>query len=274
MKLLRLVLLILPLSAMGQIATHSNFKVGFFDQTNAMPNFTPASAFAWTFASIVDRSDVMDADAGTVTAPGGSPTLNLTPDGLSLSARRDFPSFADLNGSFGLGTYQFAITGGTYGGQTGTLSNPEDFFPLSIPYFTNFNDLNSPDPSQPILFTWNEHLTNPSGNVATDFFRVTNLLTNEIVIEASLDPSEMEYTIDPDFLLSATPYRFTIYFNERSFTDGSVNLGTWDSPSTDIGFVNYDYATNITVTTAPEPTSLVLAVMGALVGVARRHRTT
>ena len=258
------------------LATAGDFtidKYGFFYQTS---NSQPTTATDWCFNAYAEASSPLDFSAAQLTPPSGSP---ISLSGGSLLTLPKGPSTystqAQLDAAFADGAYTFEATSGRLSGDTASLTMPAgSFYPTAVPYLnaSSFASLEDYDPSQSLQVTWNSFspdarttypfveffILDPSNGYATLFTADTSTEVSNFT-SATIPAS----TLSPDH-----QYLATLVFSN----DIQTQYAYFSTYNTDI---EKEYFTDITFTTVPEPSSIVLLGAGAiaLYAVARRGRS-
>ncbi len=244
------------------------FRTGDFQQTTANPAFTPADASFWFFTARVFQSAAGDVGSASVTDPGPGSPLNLAPNGNVFAGGGTFGSLADLDAAFPGGTYDYSITGGTLGSDTGSLTLPAThLYVQSVPAFANFNSIQTAvDPAQPFTFQWNSLVANPAADQSLVFFSVYDATSFATVVDSGgLAAATTSFQIPAASLLPDHQYTADVFFSSRQ-NSGTGFANTSEPPGGITGLVGDDYVTAVTFTTVPEPAAGGFAAAGLLTG--------
>jgi hypothetical protein len=244
--------------ARADITFYNVFKDQSYVQTSDAQPTTP-TGFQGTVN--VDASSPSDLTGATVTSSSPLSPMTLTGSNGDYAYPVVFATKAAMDAAFPNGTtYTFTINGGTFGGQTGTLSTPAtDQYAAAVPYFTNntYTTLQGVNAASTINLTFNPYTS--SLNTPLTFIGITNVSTDQLVASVSGPNTLSSATFVANTLAPGTTYDLDIVYSNREVTAGPPGFGTSSA------FYSYDLRTDLIFTTAtsvPEPSTLILGVVG------------
>ncbi len=257
--------------AIAQVEFFRNIKQRTYSQTSAA---APVGPDSYSYVH-----DLFDID-GTLT-PANIGTATVTrPDGVTNTlAANDFgvfvtffgPTFAteaELDASLPSGDYEFAIDGGAFGTQSGTLTQADFNAWNAVPYVTNFDDLGTTFAGEDILVQFDEWT--PSAETTPDrsaiFWSLTNLDTNTITTFGSAAPDGLASIILDGSSIVAGDYRFSLNFSARieDTTDGFEGAFATQA---------FDSITFVEFTIVPSPGGAALITVFTITAAGRRRRS-
>lgn len=205
--------------------------------------------------------------SASVTLPAGSTNpspvvLGSDGNGNLTFAGPNSLTQTGLDGQFNNGTYGFNITGGS-GSYSGSVALTGNAYPAAAPTITNTNWAGGAlvvNPAQSFTLTWNSFSNFNAGDLVglqddsgTFQFNYNTNTTSQFFAAGSLAPN--------------TSYAFTLIFEDVA------NINTSSIPGAP-GQASYIDNTRFTVQTAPEPSTALLLLSGAVLCLRRRTLRT
>lgn len=249
------VCLMAPIRASGQ----TDFTMGGNVYNNTLYQQTsnaPGALTAYWFAIGANAANGGVYDTATATYPGpGSPLDLPAAPGTANTSNASFTystslysSEADLHSDFPYGTYTIAASGASGSVQT-NIDYAADYFAATVPYLTNFDELNGMNPSVGLSVNFPAYTPDSHATEGFIFFTVFDSGGNAVVSNGFLDSSSTSAPIPANSLLPNTDYTFELDYSDRidgqdpinnQYTeqgfdlrdDGAFTTGSVPSPST------------------------------------------
>lgn len=244
---------------------YNTFKVESFNQTSSAQ---PATAAGFSGFANVNASLATDLSGGEVISLSPLSPMGLTGSNGNYAFGMGFGTKPALDAGFPNGaTYTFLLTGGTFNGQTASLTAPAtDDYSATVPYFTgstyltlqNFNTANA------INLLFNAWAAPGGVNTPLTFVGINRVSDGSTAYATSGPNTLTSALVGANTLLPSTQYDLDIVYSARLST---ANAGFGSATS----FSAYDLRTDLLFTTAPaatatpEPASVFLMGFGALV---------
>ncbi len=256
-------------SARAEIDFYRFFKTDFYQQTSTAQPVALDSAVGTVDILVSSDTDFTAAQV-TSTSPLSPMTLS-SPSSGSSAFSQTYPTTAARDTDFPANTtYEYAITGGTLGTQTASLTTPaSDLFAAVVPYFTGttYDQLQGMDSSNDFTFTINGYDAPVGGNNPLIFFTILRASDLQPTFSDTEPNTQTSFVVPGGTLEPGTAYIVDLDYSSRLDT---ANAG-FGGATSEIG---YDARTDLGFSTAvPEPSAFALAVISGLILLGRRQRT-
>jgi len=209
-------------------------------------------------------------NAGTVSFPAASPlaTTALGPVGAELRYNSGVVNQTTYQTDYPDGNYVFHLTNSSPAATEDATVTVDSVTatppPTSIPALTaaSFNALQGMDPTQPFTMNWNSFTG--ANSTALIFLFITDA-SNNILFFDGPQPNATQDTIPANTLQLGQQYGYKLFFS-------NTTVGPLVSSDGVQGEVLQDNRTSGSFTTAPEPSSAALCLLGLGVLTLRRRR--
>jgi hypothetical protein len=247
------------------------FKNNVYTQTSGAAPTTPVGFFADVELQSAGAGDF---NSVVVTYPGPASPTNVpqaTPTFFSYGP--SFATAAAMNAAIPFGTYNYLATNTSpVVSQAGQLIYSTDAFTSAIPALsaTTFGALNGLNVVNALTVSFNSFTPNASASQGFTFFSIFDGTGNVVFSDGFLDPSTTSLLLPAGILLANGNYSF-----ELDFSDRINGLDPSSSAFTTIGSdVRTDgtFTTGPSLSTVPEPTTLVLVGCGLFAVVCYKKR--
>jgi hypothetical protein len=255
----------------------------YYTQTSALQP-DPSSA-KYQLEGVLVMQNAGDFTAANLVLPGGLQPTNGINNGVNpdmiippispIEFYYSSPpiSQAAYTAEFLNGIYTYTATGSP--SQTVTIDQTAPPFATSIPFITDFTSLQGMNSANPLTVTWDSFGGALSGNclptcsfVSLDFFH--NALS--VFSTGSLSSSTTSANIPANTFAPNTAYDFRLTF--ENWQSSSTVTGSTASPPKFLTYaLDSGTITTAPATAVPEPSSLLLSVLGLLILAAYRLRT-
>lgn len=254
--------------AWGNISGVTSFRSVIYSQDTEDPPTSVSGAFLTLITT--NGGNPADVTGVQATGPGGMETLG--PSGPTSFAFQTgfFPDVAAMDADYPLGSYLFEITGGTFAGAMESVDVSENVYPDTIPAMDplSWNELFFGfAPGFDHLLFFNTFGSDPRASTRSTFFTIFDDVTGAVAFsQGGLSTSVL---IPAGTLVVGNPYTaelaFVNYVNEFSSAPNGFNGAQLTAA--------YDVRASVRFNTIPEPSGVVLAVLGGVgCGVVRRRR--
>lgn len=216
----------------AQVTSYDIFYNSFFEQTSPA---RPESAISYSATQGLWFRNPGDVQTAVVRLPDGriQRTLEAETPLIKVWAQYWIPDEAELLRVLPVGRYDYVISGGSLGTQSGSLTSPGFRWPERPPWITNWASLQNIVPNRPFFISV-EAWTSPAGTEGTTWIEisdpaggpypfVTYVQTNVIAIEVPA------FTLEPN-----RRYRLRITSSARDFrpfvgfAGTAASLVAWD----------------------------------------------
>ncbi len=266
---LRTVLWAIVVLAAGSAHAEVNFfrlfkSQGYQQTSNAQPST------ADTYGGTVDILYTNDPGFTNAQVNSTSPLspMVLSPVPGAYSFGQTYATSSELETNFPDNTiYAFGVSGGSLGNDAAALNTPANgLFASQVPYFngTTYDQLQGMDASSSFNFTFDGYTAPGGANNPLTFFDIVRVSDGAVVYSDVGPNTQTSFLLPAGTLQAGTAYSVDLIYSSR-FDAPNAGLGGATSE------VGYDLRTNLNFTTAvPEPSSLVLALLGTLAFVGSR----
>lgn len=265
--------------ASASVQYYRLFKSQSYQQTTNAPPSVPNLIWASVDVLSTSAADFTSAQV-TTTSPLSPITLapfapSYAPPFFAFVRQQSYGTLSDLSTDFPNGTlYQYGVSGGTLGAQSGSLSTPAtDRFASQVPYFngTVFSQLQGMNSAAPFQFTWNGYVAAAGINAPFIYFAINRVSNGQLVFGTTGTNALTSVALPTNTLQPGTAYDVSLVYSSRIDTPNAGFSGA----TSEVGF---DLRTDLIFTTAsvPEPGTLALGIVGVafltFVAYVRRRR--
>jgi hypothetical protein len=230
-------------TAQAQVVFYDLFFSQFYQQQSPL---IPTTPYAIQASVRIFTSDANDTNNAFVVRPDSAIEI-LEPDSTN-TVFFTYPFYAteaEMLAAFPAGTYQYNISGGNLGDQSGTIDRDETpFFSEEIPAFTpsTYEMLQSPvDTASSLTIEFNPWIPPAAAEVGQSALLVYSFDSSFSAI-TYFDPTQTSLSYDPDFLPPGEDMAFALYYTARQQVSSAGFLGATSLEA-------YDRATVLTFTT-------------------------
>ncbi len=247
-------------SAQANIQFYRLFKSETYQQTgNAQPS-EPVS-----FKGAADMSYDIPSDLSSAQVMVASPLSPITLSPLSFGYShfsKTYASASALDTDFpNNATYTYAISGGTLGTHSASLSTPaSNQYALQVPFLngTDYSQLQGMDSTAQFQLTFDGFTPPAASGSALILLQLSRVSNGQVDFSGALFNTQTSFVLPAHTLQPGTAYMGDLLYSYHTtatvFSTGFIGAHSQ---------VEYDLHTQFTFTTAvPEPTSLVLATVG------------
>jgi hypothetical protein len=215
----------------GQVTFYDLYYVANFDQ---LDDAAPAEPTSYATSLRLWQANSGDVGSVTVRAPDGTRrTLTQVSPACFFWGQYWIASEAELRRVLPSGRYDFAVSGGRLGIQSGPLTSPAELrWPTSIPWVRNLTELQAVTPNRDSsihLLPW----TSPSADYRTTYIAISDQM-GVMVFSTTASNTASSVRIPAYTLVANTHYTLRIDFSafvsvpQAGFSGSATSIVAWD----------------------------------------------